>query len=73
MKTVSLLGEVIPKDSTIGNPKQTIGDKSEEGEDDIKSSCPLCPGRYMCYNGQDKGLQSHEGELTPKTYPQFRF
>ncbi len=25
-----------------------------------------------CYNGRDKGLRSHEGELTPKTHPQFR-
>ncbi|PPD78678.1 hypothetical protein GOBAR_DD24382 [Gossypium barbadense] len=29
--------------------KQTTGDKLEEGEDDIKSSCPLCLGRHMCY------------------------
>ena len=25
----------------------------------------------MCYNGRDKGSQSYEGELTPKTHPQF--
>ncbi|KAL0289064.1 UNVERIFIED_CONTAM: hypothetical protein Scaly_2713100 [Sesamum calycinum] len=23
-----------------------------EGEDDVKSSCPLCPGRHTCYNGR---------------------
>ncbi|KAG9438787.1 hypothetical protein H6P81_021267 [Aristolochia fimbriata] len=27
----------------------TAGDKPEEGEDDVKSSCPLCPGRHTCY------------------------
>ncbi|KAD7480278.1 hypothetical protein E3N88_03414 [Mikania micrantha] len=43
----------------------------EEGEDDVKSSCPLCPGRHTCYNGRDKGSRSREGELTPKTRPQF--
>ncbi|GKC00210.1 hypothetical protein Tco_0986346 [Tanacetum coccineum] len=49
----------------------TASDKPEEGEDDVKSSCPLCPGRHTCYNGQDKGSRSCEGELTPKTRPQF--
>ncbi|KAL2224297.1 UNVERIFIED_CONTAM: hypothetical protein Sindi_3053400 [Sesamum indicum] len=52
------------------NPR-TAGDKPEEGEDDVKSSCPLCPGRHTCYNGRDKGSRSREGELTPKTRPQF--
>ncbi|KAK9661590.1 hypothetical protein RND81_O109000 [Saponaria officinalis] len=47
----------------------TAGDKPEEGEDDVKSSCPLCPGRHTCYNGRDKGSRSREGELTPKTRP----
>ncbi|KAK8956172.1 hypothetical protein KSP40_PGU021671 [Platanthera guangdongensis] len=50
----------------VWNPEQTAGDKPKEGEDDVKSSCPLCPGRHTCYNGRDKGLQSHEGELTTK-------
>ncbi|KAI5672117.1 hypothetical protein M9H77_12481 [Catharanthus roseus] len=31
----------------------------------------LCPGRHICYNGQDKGSRSREGELTQKTCPQF--
>ncbi|KAI5638009.1 hypothetical protein M9H77_14490 [Catharanthus roseus] len=56
---------------TFWNPEQTAGDKPEEGEDDVKSSCPLCPGRHTCYNGRDKGSRSREGELTPKTRPQF--
>ncbi|KAD5317832.1 hypothetical protein E3N88_17778 [Mikania micrantha] len=50
---------------------RTAGDKPEEGEDDVKSSCPLCPGRHTCYNGRDKGSRSREAELTPKTRPQF--
>ncbi|KAL9419586.1 hypothetical protein AB3S75_037367 [Citrus x aurantiifolia] len=55
----------------VWNPEQTAGDKLEEGEDDVKSSWPLCPGRRTCYNGRDKGSRSREGELTPKTHPQF--
>ncbi|KAK8941289.1 hypothetical protein KSP39_PZI010525 [Platanthera zijinensis] len=50
----------------VWNPEQTAGDKPKEGEDDVKSSCPLCPGRHTCYNGRDKGSRSREGELTPK-------
>ncbi|KAL8250040.1 hypothetical protein R6Q59_033733, partial [Mikania micrantha] len=47
------------------------GDKPEEGEDDVKSSCHFCPQGHMCYNAPNKGLRSHEGELTPKIRPQF--
>ena len=32
--------------------------KLEEGEDDVKSSCPLRPGRHMCYNGWDNTKQT---------------
>jgi len=39
----------------VWNPKHTTSDKPEEGEDDVKSACPLCPGQHTCYNGQDKG------------------
>ena len=31
---------------------ETAGDKSEEGGDDVKSSCPLCPGLHTYYNGR---------------------
>jgi hypothetical protein len=55
----------------VWNPKQTAGDKPEEGEDDVKSACPLRPGRHTCYNGQDKGLRPREGKLTSKTWSQF--
>ncbi|XLT09121.1 hypothetical protein HN51_054914, partial [Arachis hypogaea] len=57
----------------LSSARVTAGDKPEEGEDDVKSSCPLCPGRHTCYNGRDKGSRSREGELTPKTRPQFGF
>ncbi|KAI5585404.1 hypothetical protein BDE02_06G143200 [Populus trichocarpa] len=57
--------------AVVSSCRKTAGDKPEEGEDDVKSSCPLCPGRHMCYNGRDKGSRSREGELTPKTRPQF--
>ncbi|KAI9186925.1 hypothetical protein LWI28_022314 [Acer negundo] len=62
---------VTEDEESLRNPKQTAGDKPEEGEDDIKSSCPLCPWRHTCYNGRDNGSRSREGELTPKTRPQF--
>ncbi|KAF3617978.1 hypothetical protein FXO37_34413 [Capsicum annuum] len=56
----------------LSSARVTVGDKPEEGEDDVKSSCPLYPGRHTCYNGRDKGSRSCEGELTTKTHPQFR-
>ncbi|GFZ12107.1 RING/FYVE/PHD zinc finger superfamily protein [Actinidia rufa] len=40
---------------------KTASDKPEEGEYDVKSSCPLCPGRHTCYNGRDKGSRSRNG------------
>eukprot|EP00962_Isochrysis_galbana_P061642 scaffold41491_cov5843-Isochrysis_galbana.AAC.1 len=40
---------------------KTAGDKPEEGEDDVKSACPLCPGPHTCYNGGDKESQTCEG------------
>ena len=45
--------------------------KPEEGGDDVKSACPLCPGLHACYNGEDKGLPSREAELIPQTSSQF--
>src|SRR5919199_5294230 len=32
-----------------GDSWGTAGDKPEEGGDDVKSSCPLCPGLHTCY------------------------
>jgi hypothetical protein len=43
-----------------GDSWETAGVKSEEGGDDVKSSCPLCPGLQTCYNGRYKGLRDRE-------------
>ena len=45
---------------SVGDSKETAGDKSEEGEDDVKSACPLCSGLHTCYNDKDKELQIRE-------------
>src|SRR5574341_2500476 len=57
--------------SNVGDSWETAGDKSEEGGDDVKSSCPLCPGLHTCYIGPDNGLPLRKGELIPQTGPQF--
>ena len=51
--------------------QETASDKLEEGGDDVKSAWPLCPGLHTCYNGQDKPLQTREGELIGETCSQF--
>jgi hypothetical protein len=48
-----------------GDSWETAGVNSEEGGDDVKSSCPLCPGLQTCYNGQYKGLRDREVERIP--------
>ena len=50
---------------------ETAGDKPEEGGDDVKSSCPLCPGLHTCYNGRYSGLRDREVELIPESRSQF--
>ncbi len=45
-----------------GDLQETAGVNSEEGGDDVKSSCPLCPGLHTCYNGRYKGLRCREVE-----------
>src|SRR4030095_3347113 len=54
-----------------GNSRETAGAKPEEGGDDVKSSCPLCPGLHACYNARYKGLRSRKGERIPKSRAQF--
>ena len=54
-----------------GDSWETAGAKPEEGGDEVKSSCPLCPGLQTCYNGRYKGLLSREGERIPKSRSQF--
>src|SRR3982751_2238204 len=54
-----------------GDSWETAGVNSEEGGDDVKSSCPLCLGLQTCYNGRYKGLRYHEVERIPKSRSQF--
>ena len=54
-----------------GDSVQTAGIKPEEGGDDVKSSCPLCPGLHTCYNGRYRGLRSREGERISQSRSQF--
>ena len=42
--------------SLVIKSNETAGAKPEEGEDDVKSACPLYSGRHTCYNGRDKEL-----------------
>ena len=45
---------------------KTAGDNSEEGGDDVKSSCPLCPGLHTYYNGENRGKRRSDSEQNPK-------
>ena len=40
--------------SKVGDSGETAEDNSEEGGDDVKSSCPLRLGLHTCYNGHYK-------------------
>ena len=51
--------------------KETAVDNTEEGGDDVKSSCPLRPGLHTCYNGLYRGLLRSDPELIPQSRPQF--
>ena len=42
---------------------------TEEGGDDVKSSCPLCPGLHTCYNGRNRERRDREVEQNSKTDP----
>ena len=44
-------------------------DNTEEGGDDVKSSCPLCPGLHTCYNGRNRERRGREAEQNSKTGP----
>ena len=54
-----------------GDSQETAGVNSEEGGDDVKSSCPLCPGLHACYNGRYRGLRYRKVERIPKSRSQF--
>ena len=45
---------------------ETAVDKTEEGGDDVKSSCPLRLGLHTCYNGYYKGKREGNLERNPK-------
>ena len=58
--------------SNVEDSGQTAGDNSEEGGDDVKSSCPLCLGLHTCYNGRYKEQRSRKAERISKKRSQFR-
>jgi len=80
MAVVSSCREILGKSRNERNPcpylltghaedyKETAGDKSEEGEDDVRSSWPLWTGLHMCYNGGDKRKQKGNLEQILKHY-----
>ena len=55
-----------------GNSGETAGDKSEEGGDDVKSSCPLCPGLHTYYNGRKQREAKERSGAKLKKRSQFR-
>src|ERR1700728_1760298 len=54
-----------------GDSLETAGVNSEEGGDDVKSSCPLCLGLQTCYNGRYKALRAREGKRIAESRSQF--
>ena len=54
-----------------GDSWKTAGVNSEEGGDDVKSSCPLCPGLQTRYNGRYRGLRDREVKRIPQSRSQF--
>ena len=54
-----------------GNSRGTAGVNSEEGGDDVRSSCPLRPGLHACYNGRYNGMRHCEVERIPENRSQF--
>src|SRR6201992_1816789 len=54
-----------------GDSWETAGVNSEEGGDEVKSSCPLCPGLHTCYNGRYRGLRIRKVERISQSRSQF--
>ena len=52
--------------SKVGDSGETAGDNSEEGGDDVKSSCPLRLGLHTCYNGYYKEQRNGNVEQISK-------
>ena len=55
----------------VGHSGKTAADNAEEGGDDVKSSCPLCPGLHTYYNGCYRGKRNSDVEQNPKKHSQF--
>ena len=55
----------------VRNSSQTAEVNSEEGGDDVKSSCPLRLGLHTCYNGYYKELRTRKGKRISKKQSQF--
>ena len=53
----------------VGYFNETAEVNSEEGGDDVKSSCPLCSGLHTCYNGRYNERQCSDAEQITKTGP----
>ena len=51
--------------------EETAGDNSEEGGDDVKSSCPLWAGLHTCYNGANRVRRDCEVKQITKMASQF--
>ena len=49
-----------------GDSWETARDNLEEGGDDVKSSCPLCPGLHTYYNGYNKEKRDSDVEQNSK-------
>ena len=54
-----------------GNSEETAVDNTEEGGDDVKSSCPLCPGLHTYYKGCNKEKRKSDLEQNSKKQSQF--
>ena len=51
--------------ATQEHSSETAVDKTEEGGDDVKSSCPLCPGLHTYYNGGKQREARPRGGANP--------
>src|SRR5437764_14978271 len=56
--------------SLVECSRETAGRNPEEGGDDVKSACPLCPGLHTRYNGRYNAFRPGEVKAIPKSRPQ---
>ena len=62
---------VISCQHSVGHSSQTAVDNTEEGGDDVKSSCLLRLGLHTCYNGRYKEMRYGNMEPNSKSRSQF--